>query len=269
MSTNSLTDTLLDIIVPVPPESTQIALRSKALALAEGAKQITVTSPDSHQYAGEVLKAIKIMEKDWESLKRPEVDEKLRVYKADLKEYQEVVTPLESAEGYLKRIILSYEAQQEDLRRKEEARIQAELQKKADADAVAAAQANQIDAAVQAEAEGDTARAEQIISAPLQVAPVYAGTVVLQSPVSKIEGGSRRTKVIVDVRNAKGELVYCSDDEILKKAEIHRTPEFSQIPDQFWVLDTARLRKAADATREQTSIPGVKVRMGATLAVKA
>jgi hypothetical protein len=76
------------------------------------------------------------------------------------------INPVKDARKTLKQLCVSFDQEQERIRREEQARLEAEARKRAEDEALASA--------AQAEAEGDTATAEAIISEPVQIAPVVA-----------------------------------------------------------------------------------------------
>lgn len=134
-----------------------------AVTLAEKARTLTVSNAQDHATAMAMVEDIRALEKELEAEYKtlPVIVEAKRIQAVK----SELAALLETARKTAKGRAMTWEDEQEAIRRKEEARLAAEAKRKADEDALAAA------AAAQAAGKNDEAIAvlEEAIQAPAPV----------------------------------------------------------------------------------------------------
>lgn len=218
-----------------PEVSTQFeAEKQEALQVANQAKLITVKDNESFIVAGEMLRAVVGRLKQWKDLIAPAKESAHQAHKNICTLEKTVADPLTAVETHLRGQISKYTAEQERIRRTEEARLQEIQRKAAEEEERKRAEAAQVEAALEAEKAGDTKAAEEIIAAPVEVAPVFVPPVILQSSVPKIAGLTTRKTIkfrIVDV---------------------------AKIPTEFMIPDETKIGKYGRAMGAQAVIPGVE-----------
>lgn len=227
-----------------PEVSTLEPVKQEALTLAHKAEALKVTDNASFLEAGSMLKAVVDRLKQWKELVAPAKESAHDAHKRICAMEKTVADPLTAVETHLRRQISTYTTEQERIRKVEEARLQEESRKQAEEAARIAAESAQIDAAVAAEQLGDVKSANQIISAPVQVAPVMAPPVVLQSTVPKAAGVSTRA--------------------VWK----FRVTDANKIPREFLIVDEVKLRKFAGAMQHQAKVEGVEFYSEETVVVR-
>jgi len=229
MSTQALESTFSNIIPPDDATAGRLKVISRAKQFADGIQQLVVNSPESYIVAGETLKTVKGIRAELEAACRPEIDARHKAHKDALKQFNDGDGPLATIENTLKRALLSWDQEQERLRRKEQERLQAI----ADAEAKRQAEEARLQAAIDAEEAGDTEGSKAILEAP--PAPVMAPPVVLATTTPKVSGLSTR-------QNWKFQIV-----------------DASLIPREYLVPDEKKIGGVVRALKDQTKIPGIKV----------
>jgi hypothetical protein len=157
------------IISPEVQKSTETSLM-----VIDDAKSLIIVTRDDYQLGqmlmGDIKGRIKILEDIRMGQTRPLDESKKRI----MDFFRIPIQKLEDAKAHLNNIMVKWVEEQERKRREEEKRLQEEAQKRAEEDA--------LQAALEAEANGEKAEAEQIISEPVYVPPIK---VVSEVPKSK------------------------------------------------------------------------------------
>ena len=197
-------------------------ITARALTIPEEAKALRIVDVMTYVRAGEVLTAIKDLRKQIDAAFDPIIQKAHAAHKEAISQKKKAEAPLVEAEGIIKPQIAAYEAEQERIRRAEEARIRAELAK--------AEEEARLQAAIEAEAAGNKQEAEELLEEPVQVAPV-----VLPKATPKLEG------------------VYTREDwDFVIEDE-------SKIPRQFLQPNLVAIRGFVKSLKGNANIPGVKV----------
>lgn len=186
-------------VMPVEPE-----LKQEALTLIEQATSLVIRDQPTYNVACEFVKGVKELRAKAESHHRPMIDAAHKAWKAGLSALQAIDDPLKQAEASVKNKIGAFVAEQDRLRREEEARIAAEQRRiqmeqirlenearaKAEAEARAIneaarrkAEAEQAEALALAQAQGATVEElEAIIVEPIVVEEVAPAPVYVEAP---------------------------------------------------------------------------------------
>lgn len=201
--------------------TTTTDLESQALALADSAKAITITSPESYQSAWAFLKQIKAMQKAWEDHNAPVVAAAHTAWKAAVAARDTLLKPFGEAERFVKGLIYEYDRAQESKRQAEEKKLQD--------DATLAA-------AEQAQRDGDTQQADALLNGQAVTPPV-----ILRPTTPKVAGGSVR-----ETWKAR-----CTDLPALVKAVAEGTAPLSLI-----MVNQSQLDAYAKAVKQDFRVPG-------------
>ena len=194
-------------------------VEEKAVAIVDEARAVKIVDPKSYMAAGELWKAIREMRKQVNESYDPIISDARRLHKTAIDRKKAVDSPLESAERYVKGQVSAYDAEQERLRKIEQARL-AEIARKEE-EARRRAELERLEAerkaeeerilaeAIAAEKAGDNLTAEaltnqaEIVSESIQQEkaaiasePVYVPPVVLPKATPKMQGGPVYRKVI-------------------------------------------------------------------------
>ena len=207
-------------------------LQEKALVVVDMAKEIVIRSKDDYDQAREFVEVIcaagiksietffeELVEKVMEAKRAAEASRKAVVGRRD-----SLIEPYKTAKKSVGILMLKYEDEQK--------RIEAELQRKADEAARKIAEDEKLEAAVAAEAEGDTETAEMLLNQPTVAAPVQVATETFNR--GKNSGISKH--YYAEVTNP------------------------ALIPRQYLIPDMVTLNGLARAQKENLDIPGVVVR---------
>ena len=187
-------------------------VEEKAIAIVDEAQAVKIVDPKSYMAAGELWKAIREMRKQVNESYDPIISDAHRLHKTAIDRKKAVDSPLESAERYVKGQMSAYDAEQERLRRIEQARLaeiarkEEEARRKAELERLEAerkAEEERILAeAIAAEESGDSTTAEALTNqaemvsesiqqekAAIASEPVYVPPIVLQKATPKMQGG--------------------------------------------------------------------------------
>jgi hypothetical protein len=174
---------MADTAINLSPE-----IESRALALPDQAKLITVTDNDSMERANTFKLDIKEMIKNIDEWFKPLADKAFQSHRAITGKWKETKAPLEQADAHVTQQVKLYLA---DIRRKqeaEEARLREQARKEEEE--------RRLREAEELEAEGRTEEAEEVLSEPIiPVAPV----VKVETP--KVDNRMYRTQLKVKVSN--------------------------------------------------------------------
>jgi hypothetical protein len=198
-------------------------VESKALSVVDQAKAVKVVDVESYKFAGELWKGIGDMIKEVKATFDPICDAANKAHKAATAKRASFLDPLESVYKNVKRLMSDYDAEQERIRREEEARLR-EIERQAEEE-------RRLQEAIALEAQGEQEVAEAVMEAPVYVAPV-----VLPKSTPKLQGGPvYRTVTKFRVVN---ELI---------------------IPRQFLVPDMVKIGGVVRALKNQANIPGIEI----------
>lgn len=200
-----------------------IEVNNLALSVPDQAKQIAaIKTNDDYTRAGQILLTIKDIRKKIEATFKP-IKQKMDAAKKEVLDQEKAADkPLLEAEAWIKPLISGYLIEQERIRKAEEDRLR-EIARKEEEE-------RQLQAAIEAEQNGSKEEAEEIISAPVQAAPV-----VVPKTVPKVAGISQRENW---------------DFEIVSE---------SLLPRQYLMPNLVAIRQVVRGLKGNANIPGVKV----------
>ncbi len=198
-----------------------IEVNTMALSIPQQAKQITIKTMDDYVKACEIILSIKSIRKKITDTFRP-IKQKMDAAKQEVLDQERAAdAPLKEAEAWLSPQIIAWNAEQERQRKAEEDRLR-EIARKEEEE-------RRLQDAIMAEKTGDKEMAEEIISAPIQAAPV-----VVQKAVPKVQGMSIRENWKFRITNEK------------------------MIPREYLKVDEIKIGQVVRALKGQTNIPGVE-----------
>ena len=185
------------------------------------AAQLEIVTHDDYVAAGAQWKALGALAKEIKETFEP-IRKKLEGAKKEvIKQRDRHLLPVDEAKKAIKAKMISYDAEQERLRKAEQERLQLEAKKKAEDEAIRAAEA--------AEAAGKADVAEAIIEAPPK-----PPAVTLPKGTPAIEGFRTQTRWDFEITDEK------------------------LIPRQYLVVDHVGIRKVVMAMKDDTNIPGIR-----------
>ena len=197
-------------------------LETTVLSYPDKAKQLTIKTPYDYTVAGEFVKAIGALKKEVEESFRPQILQAHNLHKSLIREMDRHLEPLQIASLTVRRLMISWDAHQELLRREEELLLQ-ELARKAEEEA-------QLAAALEAEANGQKEEAEAIMDEPVYVPPI-----IVKKDVPKVAGVVFRT--------------------IWK----WRLNDIKKVPDDYKILDEVKIGAVVRARKQVGEvIPGIE-----------
>lgn len=202
--------------------STVIEIEKKALSLPDQAKQLVITDNPSYERAAAFLLDIKALQKEINATFDPITKKAHEAWKESLNQKKKVEEPLNQAEAIIKPQIAAYIDEQERKRREEEARLQAEANRRDEEARIAEATA--------LEKAGNDEAAAAVLSAPSFTPPVTAPKLV-----PKIQGISAKQIWKWRITNA------------------------SAIPREYLCVDEVKIGKIVMALKGAANIPGIQV----------
>jgi hypothetical protein len=229
--------------VIVMPDTTEIVAARNDIV--QTATTLVVDSSESYTWGAELLVAIKAAQKRITEAFAEAKKHTHAAHKGVLAEISKHNAPLLAAEGLIKGKIATWQQEEERKRRAEEARLREQARLQAEANATREAEERRLAEAERLEAGGDTNAVEEIMEAPLEVAPVVAPPVVLPTTVPKAKGVSMRKKWVWDIV-----------DE-------------SQIPRQYLEVNTKAINRVVAAMGDRTTISGIQIREDTVVSVRA
>jgi len=194
------------------------------------AQSLVVSTREDYEigqiYMGRIKQRIKMLEEERMAQTRPLDESKKRI----IDFFRPHLQKLNDAKEHLNRIMVKWTEEQEAKRREEERRLQDEARKRAEEEA--------LQAALEAEADGEKQEAEAIIAEPVYVPPVKVNSYVPKSKESHI-----RETWSCEVTDLKALVNAIAQD---------KAPLQAIIPDMTFLNGQARSYKQA------LNIPGVK-----------
>jgi hypothetical protein len=140
-----------------------VETKTSTVALVVEARALQIATCEDRIVSERYSEALQSASKKWDDLTLPNKKATYNAYQIALRLHDDLIAELDGARKALKQKQMAFDAEQERIRRAEEARLQAIAQKHAEDEALAMA--------AQAEAAGDHEIAEAIVAAPV-VAPV-------------------------------------------------------------------------------------------------
>lgn len=206
----------------------------EALTIVEQSNALRVIDIPSRNRAAELGRIVAGLDKQAKE-KFDAIKEPLNRAKDEIMAWEHSVRdPLDAAKRYLSREVGTFDAEQERIRRAEEARLQEEARKQAEAEAKRLAEEQAIADAIELEKVGDHKAAQAVLENPVPV-PVYVAPIIVQKMTPKAEGMSSATN-----------WTFRITDETL-------------IPRDYLMVDEKKIRQVVKALKNKCSIPGVQV----------
>ncbi len=219
------------------PNTSEIEVNNNdALQLAG---ELEITNDSTYQQAGVLLKSLVGLKKEVQATFAESKDLTHKAHKAVTTAEAKHLSPIKSAESLIRPKMAEYQAKIERARQEEQRILQAEAQKKAEEERLKLAE--------EAEKKGEKEKAERLVNAPVQVAPVVV-------PKQKLEG-------VVYQKSWDFEI---TDPETLIQALAANADKY---PDLIKV-DTVALRKLVKALKSHLVLPGLKVYQKDTVVVR-
>lgn len=242
-------------------------VETKALTIVDQAKAVVVKDAATYTAAGSLWKEIRDMMKEVAETFDPIIEAAHRSHKKALEQKAKFYKPLEDAQKSIKSLMSAYDAEQERIRKAEQDRL-AEIARKEEEARIAeelrileeerkAEEERLMQAAIEAEKNGNKAQAEELINvaeersqeaaqaaAEIKAAPVYVPPVVVPKATPKLAGGP------VYQTRWKHQVVNLMD--LVKAVASGRAPiNALQANDVF-------LGQQARSLKEHMNIPGVR-----------
>ena len=203
------------------PEAEEVSTR--ALSIPDQAKALKVITTEDYIKAGDLWKRIKELRDKVAETFNPIIQKAHEAHKEALAKKAEVDRPLEGAQKTVKALMEEYDREQERIRLAEERRLQEEQRKREEEERLAAA--------IEAEQAGQEEVAEEIMSAPVQAAPV-----VLPKATPKLQGGP-----------------------VFRTVWKFRIKNPAIIPHEYMKPDEVKIGGVVRALKKSTNIPGIEV----------
>lgn len=258
-----MNDQIIRLNIPNGAEMARSA--SAALSIA---KEWTINDAEDYDMAADELKAIKSKAKALED-RRKEITKPLDASKKSVMDlFREPLELLAQAESVIKRAMLTWQQEQERIRRAEQARLEAEA--KAERERLAKEAA-----AREAEARAKAAEAERLASAGDAIAAAElaesAQQALFEADVQR-ETAALVTAPVAKVAEAKAAGVSTREtwkaevtDKAALIAHVAANPQFSGL----LTVDQSALNALARSLKSSLTLPGVRVYAEQTLAARA
>jgi len=218
-----------------PAINLDATIESKALALPDQAKLITVTDNDSMERANTFKLDIKAMIKEIDEWFKPLADKAFQSHRAITGKWNETKAPLKAADDHVTNQVKLYLAEVRRAQEAEEARLREKARKEEEERRLAEA--------AELEAEGRADEADEILEAPVTyVAPV----VRIETP--KIDNRMYRTQLKVRVKDRLVFLAKCPPDVLLMC-----------LNEAAWTTIESGLSRKAKALGRAFNMPGCEV----------
>ena len=237
-----------------------VDLEQKALAVDEQAKAITIRTPEEYKGAAEFCKTVKGLQKKVKEAFGDIIEKAYAAHKAAKAKEAEHLEPLVKAEAFVKGKMVAYDTAQEELRRKEQERLnrmaEADRRKKEEQEA----ELRRKEEEKRQEAERLEREAAQIKNAEARAeaekAAAKARADADKAAAKADEKAFQAQNIIAPIAAPKVEAVKGVSYSIKYTAEV---VDFSALPDDFKLPDMSKLNKVAQATKGELKIPGIKV----------
>lgn len=227
--------------IVAPPQN----LQTEAVAWANKAVGLRIVDAESCVNASHFLRSIKGLRTEIQAFWAPHIEGACETKrKAELArkaltdERDRMEAPLVVAEGQVKRALLTWETEQERLRREEERRLQAEADRRAEALALEAAAVLEL----QANAAGDPAMLQE--AHELLAQPTEAPVVAVKTFMPKVQGITYRDQ-------------WKAHDDVNVR-ELARAVADGTIQTSFVTPNMTALNQLARASQGAAKVPGVR-----------
>ena len=242
-------------------------VEGRALSIVDQAKAVKVTDAETYTAAGTLWKQIGEMIKEVKDAFDPICEAANRAHKAATAKRASFFDPLTAAQRSVKGLMAAYDAEQERIRKAEEARLEAERKaeeerlRKIELDKIEAeARAEEerlLEAAAAAEKAGNTEKAEELTAQAIETteraqqetsfvasAPLATAPVKVQKGVPKIVGGP----VFREVWSA----------EVMDIKALCRAVGAGTVSSEYVTANMPVLNRMATALKGTMSVPGVR-----------
>ena len=227
-------------------------------AIRTGYSEIrTITTPEQFTRAGDLLKAVKGALKQIEeqrvAITKP-INDSLRAVNAQAKTASE---PFLKAESAIKAVMVTYQDEQERLRREAQRRVE-EIARKERERLAALQREEERKAREKAEALRRQAEEAEAAGRAAEAARLAArATATEEKSAAKVEDLQLREAMVVApvIDREPPKVAGVSTREVWK----FRVTNAALVPDQYKVVDEARIRKVVQALKADANIPGVEV----------
>lgn len=199
----------------------EIAERPEAKAAVRSAEEFVISNDGQLENADKFQTALQALEKTIKSDFKKSKEQAWSAHKAIVAQEAKHLKPVQQARKILKSKMANYQEEQERIRQEEE--------RKAQEAARAAAEQSQLEEAEHAEEMGDKKRADEILSKPVDAAPVVV---------------PRKTPKTATV---------------LRKVWAYEIVDEAKIPREFLAVDVVKIGKAIRALGNSLNIPGIRV----------
>lgn len=221
------------------------SLQQESASWAARATGLRIVDAETCTQGSHLLKSIKGLRAEIAAWFAPHIEaatetkrkaELARKALADEKDRMEA--PLVQAEGIIKRALLAWETQQEDLRREQERQLQEEMRQKAEAITVNAAAAMEREAVAAGDAEM-LQEAHDILEQPIE-APVVSVASTMPKVAGIVYRDQWKAHHDIDLKALAGAVAS------------------GAVPDTFLIANLSALNSFAKATKGCQAVPGVK-----------
>lgn len=211
------------------------------------AKSLDVTDVDSDRKAQEIGQQLRRAERKWTEMCEPARAAADQAKKAILALRDGILGPWAEARSIVFAKSDAYQADQRRIAEEETRRLQ-ELARKEEEE-------RQIQAAIEAEAQGDAATSEAILAEP-----VSAPVVIVAPAVAKVEGVSSMTRWSAELHDSVCKLQGCQDPRCRDEGLIELVKYVAAHPEWISLLEPSmpNLNRLAVAQRQSLNIPGVR-----------
>lgn len=206
------------------------AVVEQALAFPDQARALRILDAETYGRACEFLKDVKAFRTQIADTFDPHIRRAYESHKALVREKQNAEAPLAEAERITKAALVTYDQEQERIRRAEAARIQDELRRQEEE--------RRLCEAVELEAVGESAEAEALIEEPIVVP-----TVAVAPSTPKVSGIAYRETWSANVTDLAALVKYVATN-----------PQFAG----FLSANMPALNAQARSLKGQLNIPGVE-----------
>jgi hypothetical protein len=177
--------------------ASSVELETRAIAWPDRARALKIVDAQSYVESAELLNEIKDLRREIHNTFDPIVGKAYDAHKEAIKQKKRHEDPLVIAEAIIKGSIVAYDYQQEQIRQAEEARLRDEARKREEERILLEA--------IEAEQDGDTESAAEILAEPIVTPLVHAAP-----NVPKVSGISMRETWTFEVTNLHQLIAHCA-----------------------------------------------------------
>lgn len=215
-------------------------VETKAVSIVDQAKTVVVIDSETYTSAGMMWKSLGDMIKEVKDTFDPICDAANRAHKAATAKRAQYLDPLTTAQKSVKLLMSNYDAEQEKIRKAEEARLAEIARKQAEEEALLAAIAAEEEAKRNGATQEEAAQEAQVIIEQ----PVYVPPVVVPKSVPKMAGGPVYREIwAAEITDIKALCLAVAQGKASTECVIGNMPT---------------LNRMAVALKQTMNIPGVK-----------